>query len=182
MTLLAGLGEAGAYVIRVSRLLEARQVTADALRRRACVLSACVTLSALHGDVRSGQRECGLAVIELRITPAGCVVALLAGLRKSRRHVIGIGGLLEVGQMASHTLRRRTGELSAGMALRTLQAGVRAGQRKLRLSVVIESHALPAAGVMAGGAFLGKAGSCVVWIGCAVVIRQVAAHAIGARR
>ena len=53
--------------------------------------------------MRSGQREPGACVIECRSSPGRCVVALLAGLREVRHHVIGIRSALVILKVAGDT-------------------------------------------------------------------------------
>ena len=112
-----------------------------------------MTLRALHADVRACERKRCLVVIETSVQPAGRIVALLASLREAAAHMIGIGGALEIRQMAAHTLHRRAGEVAARVALRALQGHVRSGQWKRRL-VVIEGCRQPRGGVMAARAIL----------------------------
>ena len=76
-------------------------VTTHAGRGGEVVVVIDVTISTLprrHG-VRAGQREPGGVVVEGCIQPAGGVVALLAGLREVRRHVIRIRRALEILQV-----------------------------------------------------------------------------------
>ncbi len=54
-----------------------------------------------HG-VQSGEREPGAVVVELRVRPVAGVMALLASLREVRSRVVGIGGSLEILQVARH--------------------------------------------------------------------------------
>ena len=60
------------------------------------------TLPRGHG-VRPSQRESGGAVVEGCIQPTGGVVALLAGLREVRGHVVRIRRALEILQVTRHT-------------------------------------------------------------------------------
>ena len=75
-----------------------------------------------------GKRESNRVVIESCRNPGGRVVTLLARLRKTKLEVAGIGGLLKIGQMATHTLRRSAFVLSSNVALGALQSCVRADQ------------------------------------------------------
>ena len=50
--------------------------------------------------------------------------------------MVGIRSLLERGEMAGGTLRRRAGKFAADVALRTRNSRVRSGQRKHRCIVV----------------------------------------------
>ena len=52
--------------------------------------------------MQSGKREPGAVVVELRVRPVAGVMALLAGLREIRSRVVGIGGSLEILQVARY--------------------------------------------------------------------------------
>lgn len=64
-----------------------------------------MTVSALprRGGMRTGQGESSAVVVEGCIQPRSRVVALAAGLRKIRRHVIRVGRALEVFQVTGNT-------------------------------------------------------------------------------
>ena len=65
-------------------------------------------------------------------------MALLAGLRESRLHVIRIGRALEILQVATDAGRIRAGQVVVvvDVALRALHGGVRPGQREARRRVI----------------------------------------------
>ena len=145
VTLLASLGEARRHVIRIRRPLEVFQVATDTGRVGAgqVVVVIHVALHALHAGVCPGQRESSGRVIEGGAGPRRGAVALLAGLREARRHVVRIRGALEVFQVAAHARRVRTGQVVVAIhvALRALHAGVRTRQREARSGVVkIRTH------------------------------------------
>src|SRR5215831_10156895 len=52
--------------------------------------------------MQPSQREPGAVVVELRVHPVTGVMALLASLGEVRRRVVGIGGSLEIFQVAGH--------------------------------------------------------------------------------
>ncbi len=52
--------------------------------------------------MQSGEREPSAVVVELRVRPVAGVMALLASLREVRSRVVGIGGSLEILQVARH--------------------------------------------------------------------------------
>ena len=88
--------------------------------------------------MRSGQRECGVVVVERRIRPGHCVVAHRAGCRESGRRVRGIigrGVILLVARVALRAIQR---VVVADVAIRALARGhrVRAGQGETRGRVV----------------------------------------------
>jgi len=84
-----------------------------------------VALRAGQRRVETGQVETSGGMIKSRAQPVGRGVALVAGGREPRLHVIRIGGPVEIGLMARHT-RGRRGEViwatleRRGVALRAL--------------------------------------------------------------
>lgn len=180
MALLASLREPAGHVVGVRRFLESSKVARRTLRGSPNVAAAHVALGTLHGGVCTRKWKCRLGVVKLSIAPGRRVMALHARLRNPCHGVVRIGRLLKVGQMAGNALRGQSGKLAAGMALRALRVHVRARQRELRHGVVVKLCVQPARGAVAGGALLRKARSLVVRVLCAVEVRQVAAHAVGA--
>jgi len=179
VALLAGLREPGRSVVRISRLLERRKMTSDALRRRRGIARSWrMALRALHGNVLTGQWERRLGVIKAGVEPGCGGVALFASLREPGRYVVRGCGLLEVGQMASHTLRGSRGVVAAlRVALRTLHGNVRPGQRERRLGMIKTSVA-PICGAMALFASLRDSVGRVLGIGGGLEGRQVARDAL----
>ena len=108
VTLLAGLREAAAHVIRVSRPLKILQVAGNAGRVGAgqVEVSIRVALLASHSRVGAGQREAAGSVIELGIKPRIHGVALLASGRELGGHVVRIRGLLVALSVAGVALGR----------------------------------------------------------------------------
>jgi len=98
VTLVAGLREVRCHVIRISCALIVLQVTGHASRACQVVVIVHVTIraGARWHRVQTGQRESGGVVIKRGIQPGAGAVALLAGLREIRRHVIRIGRALEI--------------------------------------------------------------------------------------
>jgi len=84
----------------------------------------------------TGQREAGLRMIENGAQPIGRRVAKRAIPRKSRGHVVRIGGPIELRQVASLALGRRIGELAARVALRAGGGGVGSREREADSRVV----------------------------------------------
>lgn len=76
MALFASLRDPAAHVVRICRVLKIREMTADALSRRARKIAADMALGALHRRVRPRQRESGLGMVELRSQPVVHRVAL----------------------------------------------------------------------------------------------------------
>ena len=132
-----------------------------------------------HG-VQSGEREPGAVVVELRVGPVAGVMALLASLRKVRSRVVGIGGSLEILEVARHA--PSTVQVVVVVDV-TIGAGARwhgmqSGEREPG-AVVVELRVRPVAGVMALLAGLREVRSRVVGIRCSLEIFQVARHTGG---
>ncbi len=98
VALVTGLREIRADVIGISGSLIVLQVARNAGVRGQIVIVADVTVGAgaRRNRVQAGKRETGAVVIERGIQPCAGGVALGAGLREVRRHVIGIGRSLIV--------------------------------------------------------------------------------------
>jgi hypothetical protein len=94
------------------------------------VLPTDMAVRALHIDVRAGQRECRLTMVKVRGCPCARAVADLAGLWEPSRHVIRIGGAVEVRQVTRYARCAQARILAAGMARVTSLTDVRAGQRE----------------------------------------------------
>ena len=60
------------------------------------VVNVTIGAGARRDGVQSGERKPGGVVVELRVRPIAGIVALLAGLREARSHVVGICGALEI--------------------------------------------------------------------------------------
>ena len=106
MTAFAAGGEFARLVIGIRGAIVVRKVAGHALRRCPGEDSIGVTLRALDGGVRPGQREAG----ELRVVKAGArpdvdVVTALAGGWQFRRHMVQRRGALIVLKVAGHALR-----------------------------------------------------------------------------
>jgi len=132
---------------------------------------------ALQRGVSAGQRELGGVVIELRALPVRCGVAAVALIREIRQRMIGIGGVLEIGQVTARAVGGRCRELVVLVTGGTLDRAVSAGQREGR-AVVVKRRALPAQKAMAHQTIMRKAGRDVVRILRVVEVAGVAAIAI----
>lgn len=143
VALLAGLWQSQRYVIRVARLLEVWQVTANAGCRRSFVLSPDVTGSAINGRVHARQGEPGeFQVIELRSQPGIDGVALFALRGESAGHVVRRVRLLKCVLVARVALNRQALELPYGFTLvtvRAVEAGVAPNQWE---AVIVLPHIL----------------------------------------
>ena len=161
-----------------SSSLEVLQVAADALRRCVSgVVAVDVALRTATVRVRTGQRETGLRVIELRARPLRGRVAERAVLRESGRHVVRILGALEILQVAADALRRRPGVLPVDVALAqaTLVCAPVSGNRVFEWSKVAPC---PLHRRVAQRAVLREAGRHVIRIRGALEVLQVAADAL----
>jgi len=114
------------------------------VRGRQVVIAIHVALRALQRRMRARQREACGRVVERRIPPRRSRVALLAGLREIRLHVIRIRGPLEILQVATDAGRVRAGQVVVvvDVALHALDAGVRSRQGESR-GRVIKRRACP---------------------------------------
>ncbi len=121
--------------------------------------------------VQARQREPRGVVIKRGVQPCAGAVALLAGLRKIRCDVIGIGRALEVLQVASHASRARQVVVTVDMAIGagTRWHGMQAGEREAG-AVVIKSGIQPGAGGMALLASLREIRGDVIGISCALEV------------
>jgi hypothetical protein len=102
-----------------------------------------MALAALRVYVAAGQGEPGRGMIERGSGPTGYVVTGVAGCGKSSRLVTRIGGLVEIRHVTVGARPAGQVVILIDVALRALQAGMSAGQRKSSRGVVIELRPLP---------------------------------------
>src|SRR5664279_3538377 len=126
----------------------------------------------------AGESEAGLGVVENRAEPVGGGVAQRTILGKTSGNVIGVGGLVERGEMTPLALGRSIGELTVQMALRAGRGGVCASQRESDAGV-IKRGIEPGRRVVAHRAGSGEARCYVVGVLGGSVILPVAAITIG---
>ena len=110
------------------------------------------------------------------IPPIG-IVTVFAVCGKTRCLVIGVGGIVVIGFVATVAIRRCSG-IPVGVAILALDGFVRPGKWKVRL-VMVEGCRLPGIGRMAGFAVGREARCLVIRIGSAFVIALMATVAIG---
>ncbi len=120
-------------------------------------------------------------MIESRLHPRGRVVTDFALLRESSRHVVRIGGAAVILLMAAIAGCRQAGVVVVHVALRALDAGMRARERKCRLGM-IEGCRHPRRGRVADLAGLWDPRGRMVRIRRALVILQMARHARSRRQ
>lgn len=179
VALRARLRETEPQVVRVLRRVEIVGVATDASGRSPCVLPADVALRAIEAAMGAGQRESSRAVVEARPRPRQRCVALRASLRETRGSVGRILGVVEIVQVTPDAIGRSPLKLSANVALRTRQAGVRAGQGEAGECRVIEDSSRPGVRVMALRARLRESRFRVIGIGRGIKVFQVAGDAVG---
>ena len=128
MAVLAGCGEELRLrgVARIGRVVVIGLMATNAGRRQRRVIVVDVAIGALprRRRVRTGQRECGLVVIEGRIRPHRSVVAEFALLGEPGRYVVRIRSPLEILQMA-----RYAGGTVQGIVVVDVAVGAQARRR-----------------------------------------------------
>lgn len=107
-------------------------------------------------------------------------MASATGSRHAGLLVIRIGGAVVILHMAGRAIRSGEVELPISVALRALQGGMRAGERKTN-KIMIETCWLPSARGVTGLACLGQIQTYVARVRGLLVVRQVTAGA-GCRR
>ena len=176
-----GGGEPGRRMIRVRGLLEIGQMAPHAIHGRASELPTHVALSASHGHMGASEREFGRGiVIELGAEPLCGGMASSASSGKGGRRVIGVRGLLEIGQMAAHTIHGGAGEVIVCVTLAACRGRMGASQRELGRRIVVELRASPLRRGMASSASSGKAGRRMIrGRGLLIIIQMAAGTIIG---
>jgi len=127
MARVASRWEACRGVVRIRCALVVLLVTAITGRWQGSVVVVDMTVRARRSDMRAGQREGGVVVVEGRRRPGGCGVANVAGLREPGRGVIRVRCAVVVLQMTRSTSSACQVVVSVYMALSALHTGVRAG-------------------------------------------------------
>jgi len=111
VALVAGRREAGLHVAWIRCAVEVGLVARDAGRvvrqviRTGGAECRVVALRTLQGGMEACQREPRTCMVESRAQPVGRGVALTAGRRETRLHVVRIGRVVEIGLVASDALR-----------------------------------------------------------------------------
>ena len=112
-------------VVWISRAGVIRLMARVAIRGYRGVVVVHVAIGAGHRGVRPSQRERRVVVIKRRRLPCRGVVAQVASLRESRRHMVGSRGAIKVGEMASNTSRVIQAVIVVDVTLCALQGSVR---------------------------------------------------------
>ena len=123
-------------------------VTGVTIRRRALINTICMAITTSHIFMLACQRETRVIVVEANITPTAGHMAGAA--IRAKLAIVSISG-----SMAGKTVRRRTFELSIGMAGCAGCILVLASQWETRCAVV-KARLLPATGHMTGTAIRAK--------------------------
>ncbi len=175
MTGLTGGRELRRCMIRFTRAVVIRQVTAHTGRRQAVILSARMALVAACCDVRTCQGELRVTVIEACF-PVGRRVTGLTSRRKPGRFVIRFTRAVVIRKVAINTLTGSPFKHPAHMALLTRCLDMRTRQREVCITV-IKSRVPVARRVtgLTGGRELRR---CMIRFRRAVVIRKVAINTL----
>ena len=136
MAAFTSLRHSSLHVVGIGRSLKVLQVARDARGVGQVVISVDMTLRALQRDVRPGQRETRLAMIESGVRPRCRRVATLAGLRHARLHVIRVGGSLVVLEVAKHASGDSKVEVAVDVTLCARRGEVYSSQREAGLAVI----------------------------------------------
>lgn len=173
----------GSVIHRRDRVRVIVLMARDACGVRQVVVIVQVTIGTLprRHRVCAGKRESRTAVIECRIQPGGCVVALLATLRKVRRNVVRVGRALIVLEVAANASVRRQVVVIVGMTVGTLPRRYRmhSCQGEVRIAV-IKRCVRPRSGVMALLTGLREVSRDVVRIIRSLIVLQVAGYTCSA--
>ena len=168
--------EPSSLVVRIRGGHILRLVTRVAIHRNRRVVVVQVAIGARNRSVRTRQRERSIVVVERGIGPNRRVVAEVARLRETCRHVAGIIGCVEIVQVAVHAGRAGDVVIAVDVALGALQRGVGAGKRKARRRMIKGSSG-PGCRAVAYRAIGREAGSRVSRIICVLEISEVTRHA-----
>lgn len=96
-------------MIRFSRLIKVFLVAGQTLLRCSGVTPSDVAFETGHRKMRTGKRKFAQVVIEARIEPICCGVALLAGLWEVASCVVGVLRAGEIREVTCHAGFRSTG-------------------------------------------------------------------------
>ena len=177
MALIAGGREARLHMVGIGGPVVILDMTGGASAAGEVVVSIHVALDALQVDVSSSQSKSGGVVIEGRVRPRGCVVALLTGGGEFRLHVIRVGRPVVILHVAGGARGAGQVVVAIYVTLGALQVGVSGSQRKSN-GVVVETRRRPRAGAVAGLTSLREVRLHMVRVGRALEILQVTAHAV----
>ena len=175
---IASRWEGRLHVIRIRCPVVILHVAGAAGAAGQLVIVVGMALDALQGCVRPRQRKSNRVVAEVCRRPSTCAVACLAGLREGERHVVGIRGLLIIGQVASHAIGGRTFELVVDVAGVALQGRVHARKRKACVLQVIKVDPEPGIKIVTLATGSRKPSGSVARPGRSLIILRVAGIAL----
>jgi hypothetical protein len=164
--------KSGRDMVGIRCALIIRLVARVAVRRHGRVVVVHMAARARHSGMCSRQWECSVVVIETRRLPCSSVVADFALLWEAGLHMVRIRRSVEIIEVARYACSVVQTVVAIHVALRTLQAGMRSGQRKSGRRV-IERRARPRCRAVAGVASRWERCLHVVRIGCGLVILHV---------
>lgn len=136
-----------------------------------------VTLVTIQCQVRSGQGEIRIVMIEDIGVPAGGIVALGAIVRIVVRLVIGVIGITIVIFVARPAIRWRI-RIACRMTLDAIKRNMRPGQREICL-IVIKSRRIPAGRAVADCAIMIEIVGLMIWVIGIKIVILVARPAVG---
>ena len=117
--------ESSLLMVRIGGAVIIRQMTCIAVLRCTCEVSVRMTLTALHGRVRTCQRKLTFRVIEHRPGPSDRRMARRAISGETGLYVIRTRGAVVQRNMASAAIRRCVRERAVRMTLRALHGRMR---------------------------------------------------------
>lgn len=167
-------------MIRIVGCLILRLMARIAVRGRAGIHIIDVAGGAGHGDMGARKREGGVVVVERSGAPCRCGVADITGLRVSARNVVGVGGVVEVRQVAGDAGCAQGGVLTVDVACGARQRDMRAGESPAGRGVV-ENRAEPVGGGVTERAILGESRGDVIRIGGLVEVGEMTPLALRRR-
>lgn len=131
-----------------------------------------VTGLAAHGKMSSREWKLGCRMIKRRGLPRRGCMTLRAGLRESRRDVVGIRSLAEIAAVTRIATCRQVCVLVVLVTIRAGHGQMRPGERELRRGM-IERRGLPRSRAMTLCTILGKLSSHMVRVCRLIEIRQM---------
>ena len=129
-------------VVRVRRPVEVRRMALIAIGVHQLVVPVGVACRALHGNMRTCQREARSTMIERRRVPVGRRMTLRAIMVEVTRDMVRVRRPLEIGLMALIAIGIHQLVVAVGVACRALHGDVRTRQREAR-GTMIECRRVP---------------------------------------
>ena len=130
----------------------------------------------VQGNMRPGEREVRIIMVEVRIIPISGVVTIQTIVAEVIGHVVGIVCIFKIDLMAAVAVVRGIG-IALIVAVDTIDRDMRAGQRKIG-QIMVEVGRLPGVFAVADRAFGGKTVGHMVRITGVVEVGLMAADAV----